>query len=43
VLLICRDCGRGFKDVLVIDAIPHHLRARTRCLDCRPFRPRRSP
>ena len=27
----------------MIDGIPHHLRARTRCLDCRPFRPRRSP
>ena len=41
--LVCIACGKSFSDRARILGKDRHLHGRKRCLDCLPFRPRRSP
>lgn len=41
--LTCVTCGRSFRDHPVILGKERHLHGRRQCLQCLPFRPRRSP
>ena len=41
--LVCESCGKSFADRQVIFGKERHLHGRRQCLDCLPFRPRRSP
>lgn len=43
MLLICETCGKSFSDRPTILGKERHLNGRRQCLECLPFRPRRSP
>ena len=43
MLLVCETCGKSFSDRPTILGKQRHLNGRKQCLDCLPFRPRRSP
>jgi hypothetical protein len=42
-MLLCETCGKSFTDRPTILGKERHLHGRKQCLDCLPFRPRRSP
>src|SRR5436189_289525 len=41
--LVCQTCGLAFSDYPIIDGKRRHLHSRRQCLECLPFKPRRSP
>jgi hypothetical protein len=43
VILMCVACGKSFPDRVLIYGKERHLHGRKQCLECLPFRPRRSP
>src|SRR6266849_731257 len=43
MVLVCVMCGKSFSDRVLILGKARHLHGRKQCLECLPFRPRRSP